>query len=78
MRKARYWAGFHCQYTGPGGTSSLAERGVRISGCWKFTYVPLQRLIIQRKPIETPGWACPCPLCPAVYVDCAAEGVSLY
>ena len=37
-----------------GSTSLLAEGGARIAGYWQFTYVPLKRLILQRKPIETP------------------------
>ena len=38
-----------------GSTSLLAERGARILGYWPFTYVPLKRLRIQRKPIQTCG-----------------------
>ena len=53
FRRARYWASIYWQYTGPGGTCLLAEGGARIPGYWKFAYVPLKRLVTQRKLIET-------------------------
>ena len=53
--KALSWASIYWQYIDPGSTSLLAERGARIPGYWPFTYVPLKRLRIQHKLIQTCG-----------------------
>ena len=53
--RALSWASIYWQYIAPGSTSLLPERGARIPGSWPFTYVPLQPLKLQRKPIHTCG-----------------------
>ena len=39
LTRAWYGASIYWQYTGPDGTSLLAEGGDRIPGYWQFTYV---------------------------------------
>ena len=64
-KSPKSWTGLSTGPVSTGSTSLLAE-GARIPGYWQFTYVPLKRLIIQRKHVEAPLYCCSVPYMPVI------------